>query len=306
MAREETAFDVVCYGTISVENITHVPQLPNPRRDVTAAYEYDDVGGEALTVAIPLAQWGLRVLAVGNLIGTDRKAEFVLDQLASYPAIESCYIRRSSHVVTPFSRILVTPDGERSRIAYHYDQTPKEELTRPMMQQGRLLSVDAYGRDERDRAAAVADELGRTVISADAIWPQYPLASLSDVVIISSVFLQANFPGVFEYDHALELQAMGAGVIIITDGPRPVLVVRADGSFFDVEPYRLDRVTDTSGAGNVFKAGIIYGWLQLAWPLEQKVSFACAAAGLYCQREAGNAPPPTLEEIAALMRAQPR
>jgi sugar/nucleoside kinase (ribokinase family) len=306
MPQEDIPFDVVCYGTISVDNITHVPRLPNPRRDVTANYEYDDVGGEALRVAMPLAQWGLRVLVSGNVIGEDRKAEFILDELANYPAIETCYVRRSPSVVTPFSRILVTPDGERSRIAYHYDQTPKEELTQAMMQQGRLLSVDAYGRSERDRAAAVARDLGRQVISADAIWPQYPLAGLSDVVIISSIYLQANFPGVFEYDHALELQSMGAGVVIITDGPRPVLVVRADGSFFDVEPYHLDRVTDTSGAGNVFKAGIIYGWLKPLWPLEHKVDFACAAAGLFCQRTEGNAPPPTLDEIAALMRAQPR
>lgn len=306
MTHEEEAFDVVCYGTISVDNITRVPQLPNPRRDVTAAYEYDDVGGEALTVAIPLAQWGLRVLVAGNVIGTDRKADFILDELAGHPAIETRYIRRSPAVVTPFSRILVTPDGERSRIAYHYDETPKEELTSAMMKQGRLLSVDAYGRSERDRAAGIARELSRPVITADAIWPQYPLAGLSDVGIISSVFLQANFPGVFEYDHALDLQAMGAGVIIITDGPRPVLIVRADGSFFDVEPYRLERVTDTSGAGNVFKAGIIYGWLQPAWTLEHKVNFACAAAGLYCQRNEGNSMAPTLEQIDALMRAQPR
>ncbi len=59
MPQEDVAFDVVCYGTISVDNITHVPLLPNPRRDVTANYEYDDVGGEALRVAMPLAQWGL-------------------------------------------------------------------------------------------------------------------------------------------------------------------------------------------------------------------------------------------------------
>ena len=306
MPQEDIAFDVVCYGTISVDNITHVPLLPNPRRDVTANYEYDDVGGEALRVAMPLAQWGLRVLVTGNVIGMDRKAEFIVDELANYPAVETCYVRRMPNVVTPFSRILVTPDGERSRIAYFYDQTPKEELTQAMMQQGRVLSVDAYGRGERDRAAAVARALGRPVISADAIWPQYPLAGLSDVVVISSVYLQANFPGVFEYDHALELQAMGAGIVIITDGPRPVLVVRADGSFFDVEPYPLERVTDTSGAGNVFKAGIIYGQLQPDWSLEHRVNFACAAAGLYCQRTAGNAPPPTLDDIAALMHAQPR
>jgi sulfofructose kinase len=300
------AFDVLCYGTISIDNITRLPYLPSPKRDVAAFCEYDELGGEALKVAIPLAWWGLRVLVVGNFIGADRKGQFILDELARHPLIETRYIRQHPNVATPYSRILVTPDGERSRIAYGYDQTPKVELTEAMMRQVRVLSVDAYGRDERDRAARVAQDLGKVVISADAIWPQYSLAGLSDVVIISSAWLQNNFPGVYEYDHALDLQAKGAGVIIITDGPRPVLVVRADGAPFGIEPYEISDVVDTSGAGDLFKAGVIYGWLRPDWPLEQKVKFACAAAGLNCQRQRGADPPPTLEQIAALMQAQPR
>lgn len=306
MADSDDSFDVMCYGTISVENVTRLASLPTPRRDAQAHYEYDELGGEALKVAIPLAIWGLRVAVAGNFIGTDRKGEFIMSELARYPAIDTRYIRQHANVETPFMRILVTPDGEPSCIAYWYDQTPKDELTAQMMQQARILSVDAYGRDERDRAASVARELQRTVISADAIWLQYPLASLSDVVIISNAWLQSNFTGMYEYDHALDLQQCGAGVVIITDGPRPVLVVRADGAPFGVEPYELGRVVNTGGAGEIFKAGIIYAWLQPEWPLEYKVKFACAAASLYCARDHSVEPPPSLDDIYALMHAQPR
>ena len=299
-------FDVLCYGTISVDNITHLPFLPSPRRDAAATLEYDDLGGEAVKVAIPLAAWGLRVLVVGNVIGTDRKGQFILQQFSRYPTIDTRYLRQHPNVGTPFSRVLVTPDGERSRIGYSYDDTPKTELSPALMAQARILSTDAYGRDERDRAAAVARELGKTVITADAIWPQYPLAGRSDVDIISSAWLRSNFPGVYEYDHALELQDEGAGVVIITDGPKPVLVVRADGAAFGVEPYEISRVLDSSGAGNLFKAGIIYAWSRPEWSLEHRVKFACAAAGLNCLRTRGDGAPPRLEEIAALMQSQPR
>jgi sugar/nucleoside kinase (ribokinase family) len=208
--------------------------------------------------------------------------------------------------MTPFSRILVTPDGERSRIAYWFDDAPKVELTEAMMRQARLLSIDAYGQHERDRAAEVARALGKPVVAADAVFPANPLAGLSDVIVISGARLLASFPGVFEYDHALELQEDGAGAIIITDGPRPVLAVRPDGSPFGVEPYQIPDIVDASGAGNMFRAGIIYGWLQPEWTLEYQVKIACAAAGLYCRRQRGDDPPPSLDEIAALMRAQPR
>ncbi len=299
-------YDVLCYGTISMDNITRLPYLPNPRRDVQAVAEYDAVGGEATEVAIPLASWGLRVLLMGNVIGTDRKAEFILNELAHFPNIDTQYVQQHANVTTPFTRTFVTPGDGRSRIGYWYDTTPKVELTRDVMQQARLLSVDAYGHNERDRAAQVARYLGCPVISADAFWPQYPLAGLSDVVVISRARLQANFPGVYDYDHALELQNLGAGAVIITDGNRPVLVIRPDGSAFGVEPYDIRDVVDTSAAAHYFKAGLVYAWLQPAWPLEHKVAFACAAAGVSCRRPRPEAQPPSLAEIERLMRSQPR
>ncbi len=302
----DALYDVLCYGTISMDDITRLDHLPNPRRDAVASLEYNEVGGEALQVAIPLAIWGLRVLVAGNVIGTDWKGRFITEELARYPAIDTRYLQRCDDVITPFAHVLVTPDGERSRIAYWYDDTPKVELSEAMMRQARLLSVDAYGSAEREHAAEVARSLNKPIISADAIHLDSPLAGLSDAVIISSAWLRVNYPDVFEYDHALDLQANGAGAIIITDGSRPVLVVRADGSAFGVEPYEISDVVDTSGAGNLFKAGLIYGWLQADWPLEQKIKFACAAAGLYCCRGCGDDPPPSLADISALMRSQPR
>ena len=305
MPDAEATFDVLCYGTISIENVTRVPYLPTPRRDTSALAEYHALGGEAVGVAIPLAAWGLRVLVAGNLIGTDWQGNLILQELARYERIDTRYVRQHENVVTPFARVLVTPDGERSRITYWYDDTPKVELTAKMMLQARMLSVDAYGSSERDRAAQVARNLQRPVVSADAIWPQYPLATLSDIVIISRAWLQANFPGVYEYDHILELQAQGAGIMMVTDGPRPVLVVRGDGSAFGGEPYEINAVTDTSGAGNLFKAGIIYGYMQEEWSLERTVQFACAAAGLACRQEGSSGRPPALAEITALMGSQP-
>ena len=306
MPVDEDQYDVLCYGTISVDNVIHVPYLPSPRRDVQAISEHDELGGEALKVALPLAAWGLRVLAAGNVIGTDRRAKFILEELSRHPDLDARYIRQDPGVATPFARVIVTPDGERSRITSGYEKAPQTELTAEMMQQARLLSVDAYGCTERERAASAAHVLGKRIITADAIWPQSPLASLSDAVIISGALLKLNFPGAYEYDHALALQQQGAGVVIITDGPRPVLVVRADGSPFGVEPYEIRDVGDTSSAGTMFKAGIIYSWLQAGWSLEHAVRFACAAAGLSCQRRPKNAPLPSLAEIAALMAGQPR
>jgi sugar/nucleoside kinase (ribokinase family) len=64
--------------------------------------------------------------------------------------------------------------------------------------------------------------------------------------------------------------------------------------------YRVP-VVDTTGAGDVFHAGFIYGLLQ-GWPLERQLDFACAAAALNCTASGargGIHPVTAIEELMA-------
>src|SRR6266699_5859840 len=58
-------------------------------------------------------------------------------------------------------------------------------------------------------------------------------------------------------------------------------VLAWDGvQFHYASAYRVQAV-DTTGAGDIFHAGFIYGFL-LGWPLQRQLDFACAAAVLSC------------------------
>jgi sugar/nucleoside kinase (ribokinase family) len=260
--------------------------------------DFQRLGGEAATVARFLSTWGLRVAIVGNAIGDDKWGRYIRNQLDSLPGVDTRYLVQRSDVRTPFCRILVTPDGERSILGYWFDEAPKSALTEDVMRRARLLSVDVYGKEERDEAARVARRLGRPVVSADAIWPNYSLAHLSDLIVISRDFLVGYFPGVYIYDHALELQRAGSGSIIITHGQKPVLVVDRHGRPSYVEPFPVTAI-DTTGAGDVFKAATIYGYLQ-GWDLVSAARFACAAASLYIAQPRGQDQVPSLAQMMRL------
>jgi len=58
-------------------------------------------------------------------------------------------------------------------------------------------------------------------------------------------------------------------------------------------------VKGTLGAGDSFRAGVLYGLLQ-AWDDETTVRFAAAAAALWCTRFPAAAAPPSLEEVLGL------
>ena len=298
MSPSDFEYDVLCYGTISADDLIYVPYLPTPRRDSQVQQDFQRLGGEAATVARVLSTWGLRVAIVGNAIGEDKWGRYIRQQLDALPGVDTRYLVQRSDVRTPFCRILVTPDGERSILGYWFDEAPKTALTEDMMRRARLLSVDVYGKDERDEAARIARGLGRPVVSADAIWPNYPLASLSDLIVISRDFLVGYFPGVYIYDHALELQKTGAGSIIITHGQKPVLVVDRHGRPSYVEPFAVTAI-DTTGAGDVFKAAAIYGQLQ-GWDLVSSTRFACAASSLYIAQPRGQDQVPDLAKVTQL------
>jgi sulfofructose kinase len=90
----------------------------------------------------------------------------------------------------------------------------------------------------------------------------------------------------------------GCRLTAATLGPDGVLAW--DGSrLLHTAAYRVP-VVDTTGAGDVFHAGFIYGLLQ-GWPLERQLDFACAAAALNCEGIGARGGIESVEKIEALM-----
>jgi sulfofructose kinase len=58
-------------------------------------------------------------------------------------------------------------------------------------------------------------------------------------------------------------------------------VLAWDGTQFHYATAFCVQPVDTTGAGDIFHAGFIYGLLQ-GWPMPRQLDFACAAAALNC------------------------
>jgi sulfofructose kinase len=82
-------------------------------------------------------------------------------------------------------------------------------------------------------------------------------------------------------------------------------VLAWDGTQFHyASAYRIEAV-DTTGAGDIFHAGFIYGLLQ-GWPLQRQLDFACAAAALNCTAVGARGGIQSVESIERLMAAGAR
>jgi sulfofructose kinase len=84
-------------------------------------------------------------------------------------------------------------------------------------------------------------------------------------------------------------------VLTITLGGRGSITVSAQGDCFETPAFKV-RTVDSTGAGDVFHGGYIYGLLE-RWELEKTVIFASAVAAMKCTKAGGRAGIPRLTEV---------
>jgi sugar/nucleoside kinase (ribokinase family) len=297
---------VLCYGELGVDNLIRVPHLPSPEQAAFPVSESYQVGGAAANSAVWLARWEVPVRLAGNHIGQDEYGLRLLGWLRRYPSLSLEDVIQADDVVTPFCRVMVTPDGERTFLVYWYPGTPKTPLTTEMLRGCAYLALDLYGGGERAEAARVARAAGVRTVVGDVIWPDHDVLPLADIATNSAAFIRETFPGADVRRHARELHRIGEGIVVTTDGPRPIHVIGSQGSEFSVQPPHVQPI-DATGAGDAFRSGLIFGLLH-DWPLERCVCFG-AAAGAFSVQQEGSASAPVgateVEALASTLRAEP-
>jgi sugar/nucleoside kinase (ribokinase family) len=292
------ACDVFCYGELGVDNIIRVPHLPTPELAAFPTADSYHIGGAAANTAVWLAQWEVSVRLAGNAIGQDAYGRQLWGLLGRHPTLDVTAVEQCEDVVTPFCRILVTPDAERTILVYWYPKTPKTRLTFDMLGDARYLALDLYGGEERVAAARTARQAGVQTVVSDVIWLDHAVLPLTDIVINSAAYIRETFPGVDVWQHSRELQDVSQGIMVLTDGPRPVHVWDLDGAMFSIQPPQVEAV-DATGAGDAFRAGLIYGLLQ-GWTLQRSAVWAVAAGSLKVQRVGAASDLPTREDVTSL------
>lgn len=294
---EDAAIEVFVYGESGEDNLIQVPYLPTPER---AAYILSDsyhAGGVGANVAVLLSHWGVRVRLSGNALGDDEYGRWARAGLEACPNLDLTYLETRAGVRTPFWRIMVTPDGERTQL-YGFGDLSMTPLRAEMLGGSRFLSLDLYGGVEREEAARIAHAAGLTVVIGDITQPDHPLLPVTDVAVNSASLTRGEYPGVDPFEHALRLQHVSGGIILTTDGANPAQAIDRDGRQFWVHPPEVE-VVDATGAGDAFKAGVIYG-LQHGWELERAVRWGVAAGSLNTRFLGATSHPPRADEIELL------
>ncbi len=294
---QEKPFDVVGMGLNSVDFLSVVPEFPIPNSKMKMLQFSKQGGGQVATAMVALSRWGAKTKYIGK-VGEDELGQFSLQSIRE-EGVDVSSVTIEPNATNQFAMIIVEgPSGERTilwnrdeRLMYREGELRKEEVC-----SGKLVHLDGHDIHAALQCTRWAkEERIPTIIDLDKVEPlTSELIKEIDFVITSSRF-PTLYTGISDREKALlELQKHTSGFLCATLGHGGAMAL-VDGKILYAEGFKVKAV-DTTGAGDIFHAGFIYGLLQ-NWEVVEILKFANAVAALKCQNLGGRKGIPTLEEV---------
>lgn len=248
-------------------------------------------GGSVANSLAGLAMLGARTAFIGKVRNDQLGSIFRHDM----EAIGIDFVTPAAVKGKPTARCLicVTPDGERTMNTYIgacADVRP-EDINGEIIKQGKYLLIEGYLWDQPPAKQAIRQAVELAKLAGVKV-----AFSLSDLFCVErhreefQQLINTSFDIVFAnekelmalYQHDTLMENMNAlrGKVelgCVTRHELGSVLLTSEGDI-DISPVRVAEVIDSTGAGDLYAAGVLYG-LSQGWPLEQagKLGSQCAA-----------------------------
>jgi sulfofructose kinase len=301
-------FDAVGFGLNAVDHLVVVSAYPAFDTKVRLSAHMQSAGGQTASAMAALSRLGLRTAYAGRF-GSDAEGQFGFAALKNEGVdVEFAEIIEGARNQIAF--ILIDErNGERTivwdrdeRLAYSPEEAPVELASR-----GRVLHLDAHDPPACARMARAARAAG-VIVSADIdnIYEGLPELLPHIDVLISSKEFPHRLTGIADERASLvELKARyGCTMVGMTLGMRGAVLYTA-GVFIESPAFAVPGgCRDTTGAGDAFHSGFIYGMLR-GEEIEASMKLANATAALKCRALGARTSLPTQSELSEFLSQSP-
>lgn len=295
--------DVVGLGASSVDYVNLLPCAPGGAAAETKLRinaHFVSCGGQVATMLATCAALGLTTRFLGPA-GNDANGRRVLEDLALRKVdLSEVMIREADN---QFAVVLVDQSTGERTVLWHRD--PRLLLgdapIDPAILQGRVLHVDDVDEEASIRVARIAAQNGVTVTSDLDRMTERTLELVKSVTVpIFAEHLPPLLTGERDPERALrKLRKVHAGLLCVTLGTNGAMAL--DGDRIIHSPAFAVNAVDTTGSGDVFRAGFVFGTLA-GWSTEEVLRFSNAAAAVSVTRLGAMAGAPCLSEVEALLQ----
>jgi len=298
------AFDAVALGLNAVDHLIVVPNFPEFNTKIPFISHTRAPGGQCATAMVTLARLGMRARYIGK-VGSDDAGRLQIASIES-EGVECSGVAVVEGAETQTAFIIIDQiSGERT-ILWDRDERltiTADEVDRDAVTSGRVLHLDGHDVAASIAAAGYAREAGvPTVLDIDNAYPGYEnLLPLIDFIICSSTFTE-RVTGESELRAGLRQLARRSGSTFVaaTTGRDGALAYFRE-QYIHSPAFEIE-CRDTTGAGDAFHGGFIYGLLA-GFGVEETLRFSNAVAALNCRSVGARTALPTLDEVHALLAA---
>lgn len=304
---------VVVFGSAALDIYGSLERLPNTDETVYVEETGRYAGGMGANVASALARLKVAVAFVGK-IGNDFIGRILLDSLVKNGVDVSNVTRASLRSL----RTLILRDNKGGRWLMALGSpesaisvTNPSEINWSLVDQSQIVYVGEVFVEMASTIANYAKNQEKTVVYRPGVpYLWFGIERLQDVLKHVNVFIMNSIGWKALQDASkeplespTELLEYGPSIIIITKGESGCTAYTSEDNYTMLVPRSLRgrfKVTDTTGAGDSFSAGLIKGLLE-GWELKKAISYGQVAAYIRCTRRDAASAFPTLEEVEAVL-----
>lgn len=296
----QKAFDAVGFGLNAVDHLIVVPEYPGFDTKTRLLDHKQSAGGQTATAMVALQRLGFKTAYAGRF-GSDPEGQFGFATLRD-EGVDTQYAEVVQGASTQIAFIIIDKrNGERTiiwdrddRIAYRPEDAPVG-----FGSLGRVLHLDAHDPPACVRVAREATQ-SSAIVSADidnVYEGVHELLPLVDLLVTSKEF-PYRITGIRDDRQALvELKSRyGCAVVGMTRGVDATLLY-CEGQFIESPALQAPGgCKDTTGAGDAFHAGFLYGLLT-GEEVEASLRLGHAVAAMKCSRLGARAGLPSRSQL---------
>jgi sulfofructose kinase len=299
---DSLTLDVLGLGESSVDHVNLLPAAPLARGTASKlriSSAFDAAGGQIASMLAACSSLGLRAGYLGPL-GNDENGRLIRTELEGRGVDLSHVIVRDAPA--RFAIILVDESTGERTVLWHRDpglDIPENDIA-PDLLTARVVHLDDVDERAAIQTAQMATARGITVTSdLDRVTDHTAELVASVSIPIFAEHVPPTLTGERDPERALrKLRKQHAGLLCVTLGTAGSMAL--DGDRLIHVPAFTVHAVDTTGAGDVFRAGFVYGFLA-GWPTLDILKFANAAAAVSCTRLGAMSSAPALSEVEQML-----
>jgi ribokinase len=297
-------FEVIGLGQCALDFLGALSEYPAADQKTELTELLIQGGGPVATALVTLARLGVGTALVGR-IGDDDFGQRIRAGLER-EGVDCRWLLVESGASSQFAFIAVDGGARRSIFWNRGSARPlaADEIPAGLLAGARILLLDGLQAEASLAAAQTARAQGVLTVLDGGTWRDGTAELLPwvDHLVVSERFGRQIAGG--NPEGALEpLLTYGAQAVTVTLGARGSVTLDRDRQLF-VQPAFKVAAVDTTGCGDVFHGGYLFGLLK-GWPLPRTLRFAAACAALKTRALGGRTAIPTLAEIDTFLAADP-